>query len=142
MFESESVWEHATVDAVAFGEGAAAELPAHLPDGGPVLLVTDPGVREAGIVDHLVATLDDRPTVIFDGVDPDPALPVFVAAVERVRDCDPAAVVGVGGGSAIDVAKAASALAAGDGDVLDYVAPPTGAGDPVPDPGRPTVAVP
>lgn len=147
MFDPESVWELRTADVVAFGPGAAEELPAHLPDdAGSVLLVTDPGVREAGVVDHLLAALDDRrpglAATTFDGVTPDPDLPVFEAAVDRVREVGPDAVVGVGGGSALDVAKVAGAVGVGGGDVLDYAAPPTGAGDPVPGPGLPTVAVP
>ncbi|MFB6281137.1 MAG: iron-containing alcohol dehydrogenase [Haloferacaceae archaeon] len=147
MFDPESVWELRTAGTVAFGAGAAAELPAHLPDGaGSVLLVTDPGVREAGVVEHLRAALADRrpalTTTVFDGVDPDPDLSAFEAAVERVRDDDPDAVVGVGGGSSLDVAKVAATVGAGDGAVLDHAAPPTGAGEPVPGPGLPTVAVP
>lgn len=147
MFDPESVWELRTADALAFGTGAAAELPAHLPDDtGSVLLVTDPGVRDAGVVDHLTAALDERrPAVtvtVFDGVAPDPDLTVFEAAVDRVRAGDPDAVVGVGGGSALDVAKVTGAVAVHGGDVLDYAAPPTGAGTPIPGPGLPTVAVP
>ncbi|MFB6303343.1 MAG: hydroxyacid-oxoacid transhydrogenase [Haloferacaceae archaeon] len=147
MFDPESVWELRTADTLAFGAGAAAELPARLPDGaGSVLLVTDPGVREAGVVAHLLDVLDDRrPDLavdVFDDVASDPALGVFAAAVDRVRESAPDAVVGVGGGSALDVAKVAGAVGNHGGDVLDYVAPPTGAGDPVPGPGLPTVAVP
>jgi alcohol dehydrogenase class IV len=42
----------------------------------------------------------------------------------------------------MDVAKTASVVAEHGGDVLDYVAPPTGEGVPVPGPGIPTVGVP
>lgn len=143
MFEAESVWELHAPRTVAFGTGASEELSAHLPgDPGRVLLVTDPGVRDAGIVDHLAGVLDDREVTLFDGVDPDPSRAVFEAAVDAAREDDPDAVVGVGGGSAIDVAKATGAVAPADGDLIDYVAPPTGGGEPLPGPGIPTVAVP
>lgn len=147
MFDPESVWELRTAGTVAFGAGAAAELSTHLPDdAGSVLLVTDPGVRDAGVVDHLLSSLDDRrpalAATVFDGVAPDPDLSVFEAAVERVRAVDPDAVVGVGGGSALDVAKVAGTVGVHGGAVLDYAAPPTGAGEPVPGPGLPIVAVP
>ncbi|MFB6195339.1 MAG: hydroxyacid-oxoacid transhydrogenase [Haloplanus sp.] len=144
MFESESVWELSSAGTVAFGEGAATELPAHLRerDAESVMLVTDPGVRDAGVVDHLLDALADHAVHVFDEVTPDPALPVFEAAVERARDLDPDALVAVGGGSSIDVAKTTGVVAAHGGDILDYVAQPTGEGKPVPGPGITTVAVP
>jgi alcohol dehydrogenase len=73
----------------------------------------------------------------FDGVDPDPSVANAVACAERARAVDADCVVGVGGGSAMDVAKAAAVLVTNDGSVADLV----GRGN-VAEPGLPTVLLP
>ncbi len=140
MFDPESVWELSGPDRTVFGEGALAELGAHLPPGNRTLLVVDPALRGTGIVEAVEAELPGVET--FEEVEPDPALATFEAALTRARDLDPDVVAGVGGGSTLDVAKVTGALAPHDGDVLDYVAEPTGAGRAVPSESLPTVAAP
>ena len=67
---------------------------------------------------------------------------MFADAAARTREVEPDVLVAVGGGSSIDVAKTAGVLAEHGGDLMEYVAPPTGEGRAVPAPGVPTVAVP
>lgn len=145
-YEAESVWEFGMAGSVRFGSGAAAELPSVLEDHEceSIMLVTDPGLRAAGVVDPVVEQLEDGGIEydVFDGVEPDPSLSVFEASVEQAREVDPDAIVGVGGGSSMDVAKTTSVVAAYGGDILDYVAPPTGGGEPIPGPGLTTVCLP
>ncbi|MFB6105906.1 MAG: hydroxyacid-oxoacid transhydrogenase [Halobacteriaceae archaeon] len=144
-FEPETVWEFTMADSVTFGTGAVSELPHAVSDlgAGTVLVVTDPGVRDAGIVDTVTTHLDGAVDYdVFDGVEPDPAMPVYDAALEAAADTDPDVIVGLGGGSSMDVAKVISAVHAHGGDILDYVAEPTGAGEPIPGEGVPTVCVP
>jgi alcohol dehydrogenase class IV len=149
VFTAETVWELRGAGEVRFGEGAAGEVPAVLAARGvdSALVVTDPGVREAGVLDEVSGGRDDVDDggvgwTVFDGVEPDPPLSVFESAVEAAREADPDAVVGVGGGSSMDVAKVTAAVAPGGGGVLDYAAEPTGGGEPLPGPGLPVVAVP
>ncbi len=143
MFTQDTVWQFTTAESIVFGTDAATELGDRLRDRGvdTALVVCDPGIAEAGIVDDL--TDDDAVEYeVFDEVKPEPPLSVFEAATERVRAVDPDAVVGVGGGSSIDVAKTAGAVAPHGGDIMEYVAEPTGGGKPVPGAGIPTVAMP
>lgn len=140
MFDPESVWELSGPDRTVFGEGALVELGAHLPPADRTLLVVDPALRGTGIVEAVEAELPGVET--FEEVEPDPALATFEAALTRARDLAPDVVAGVGGGSTLDVAKVTGALAPHDGDVLDYVAEPTGAGRAVPSGSLPTVAAP
>lgn len=141
-FEPESVWEFTMADSVTFGTGAVEELSYQVESlgGGTVLVVTDEGVSAAGIVDTVTDELADY--AVFDGVEPDPPLAVFEAALESAAEVDPDVVVGLGGGSSMDVAKVVSAVHAHGGDILDYVAPPTGAGESIPGPGVPLVCIP
>lgn len=143
-YQPESVWEFSIADNVTFGVGAVEEVSDVVAERGAssVLVVTDRGVADAGILDTVTDALGDVEYDVFDEVEPDPSLPVFEAAVEAAGTADPDAIVGVGGGSSMDVAKTTSVVHAHGGSVLDYVAPPTGGGEPVPGPGLPTVCLP
>ena len=143
-YRPESVWELSITPNVTNGVGAIEELGAIGGefDADSALVVTDPGLVEAGIADDVTATLGSIEHTVFDGGEPDPDVGVFEAAIAEAEAVDPDLLVGVGGGSAMDVAKTTSVVAEHGGDVLDYVAEPTGEGLPVPGPGIPTVAVP
>lgn len=86
------------------------------------LLVTDPNVRAAGGVDRVVQSLAAAGlvAVLYDGVRTEPVLEYVDEALAALRreGCD--GVVAVGGGSAIDTAKAAAALATSGGRLPDY----------------------
>src|SRR5260370_42150823 len=79
------------------------------------LLVTDPGVRSAGLVERVLATLDGvRPPVFGDTPsNPTEAAAEAAMALHRAHGCD--GVVALGGGAAIDPAKAGGPLAAPPG---------------------------
>ena len=138
-----SVWEFSVAANITFGVGAVTELGeiAAQFDADSVLIVTDQGLVAAGIIDAVTASLDSHEWRVFDQVVPDPALETFEDAIAMATAEEPDLVVGVGGGSAMDVAKTTSIVAAHGGDVLDYVAPPTGEGRPVPGRGIPCVAI-
>ncbi|MDQ3541770.1 MAG: iron-containing alcohol dehydrogenase, partial [Chloroflexota bacterium] len=110
---------------IVFGEGRIEEIGMFAGKLGIArpLIVTDRGVRATGIVERVEAALVRAglsPTV-FDSVTSDPQ----TTTVEEVRDAmlsdghDGA--IGLGGGSALDVAKAAAALATNPGPPQDYV---------------------
>lgn len=144
VYEPESVFEFSTSKNITFGVGAADELAdiVEMHDASSVLVITDEGVAEAGVVNEAVRSLDPNDYVIFDDVEPEPSLSVFETAIEEAASLEPDFIVGLGGGSSMDVAKTTSVVAAHGGDLLDYVAQPTGAGKPVPGPGIPTACLP
>ncbi len=126
---------------MVFGWGAASELGGHVADLGAErpFLVTDEGVVEAGVLDPVresltAAGLDYE---IWSGVRPDPTDEVVHAAADAYDAADADLIVGVGGGSSMDTAKAASIIATNDGHILDFA----GAGN-VPAPTPPSVYVP
>jgi choline dehydrogenase len=82
------------------------------------LLVTDPGVVAAGLVERALDGLGD--VVVFDRVRPNPDIELVDegARVYAESGCD--GLVGVGGGSSIDTAKAIGVVAEHGGSILDY----------------------
>jgi 4-hydroxybutyrate dehydrogenase len=84
------------------------------------LLVTDPGVRAVGLVERAVAGLDGARPSVFEETPSNPTEAAAEAALALYRghDCD--GVVALGGGSAIDLAKAVALLATHPGSLSDY----------------------
>ncbi len=99
---------------IIFSEDAAADLAQELAAiaAGTVLVITDRGVISAGILLRLLPALsaDGRTVEVFDDVPGNPGVETVAAAVARARACSAAVIVAIGGGSAIDVGKAASVL--------------------------------
>ncbi len=120
---------------IAFGDGALAELPEALSALGArsVLVAVEEPVAEHPSVTAALAAAEG-PGRRIDRVVKGPGEPTFALADElaaRVRDSGLDAVVGIGGGSALDVAKAARIVADQGGAVADYAS-----GARVPEPPR------
>ncbi len=133
-------FEFATAARIIFGRGASAgigTLAAGL--GRRALIVTG---RSPARTEHLVARVREAgvSTIPF-GVDgePDTSAVEAGAAVARASACD--LVIGLGGGSALDTAKAIAALAANAGSLLDYLEV-VGRGQPLERAPFPCLAVP
>ncbi len=85
------------------------------------LLLTDAGVRAAGLLDLVVAALEAggvKPGEVFDAVPPDSSTGVVADVARRYRAAGCDAIVAVGGGSVMDTAKATNILASEGGDDL------------------------
>ena len=84
------------------------------------LVVTDAGVRAAGVLDQALAGLDGMAHAVFDGTPSTPTEAGVRAAVECLRreGCD--GLVAVGGGSSIDLAKGVAIAATHDGALTHY----------------------
>lgn len=95
--------------------GAAARLGTQVLEMGcrSVLLVTDAGVLAAGLLDGVLAGLAEVGVAVsvFSQVQADPPEAVIMAAVTAAQACAADCVVGLGGGSSLDVAKLAALLA-------------------------------
>lgn len=102
-------------------DGASAHL-APLCAPGPVLFVTDAQLRALGLADAAIAGIEaaGHEVLIFDAVEADPSRATLEAAVAMGAAGAAATVVGLGGGSPMDVAKLAAYLL-GSGDDLDAI---------------------
>ena len=110
---------------VLFGDGRLADLPEVVADlaGGRarVLLVTGrSSLRASGVLDKVVEMLGGERVTLFDRVVPFPSPELVDGAVALCRDAAPDVIVSVGGGSAIDLAKAVAALARHEGTAREY----------------------
>ncbi len=87
-----------------------------------LLVVTDPGIVDAGILDPVTAALSETAVEydVYDGVRPNPTVSMVEAATEAVADAGADAIVAVGGGSSIDTAKCAALMTTNPGSIVDY----------------------
>ena len=109
-----------------------------------VMVVTDPRLASGEPVAVALAALraEGIDAVLYDQVRVEPTDISFQDAITFARDGDFDGYLSVGGGSAIDTAKAANLYATFPAEFLDYVNPPIGRGVPVPGALRPHIAVP
>ena len=63
---------------------------------------------------------EERIRAIFSGVEQNPQLSGVIETVALAGACSADAIIGIGGGSAIDTAKFAAAITLGDGEAVDY----------------------
>ena len=113
---------------VEFEEGAISRLPALLAGLGVrrPLIVTDRGLAATGMVDRVAALFDTRPEV-FDRTPANPTEQAAIEAAARYREAECDGIVGFGGGSSIDLAKAVRLLSGHDGPLSQYTAVAGGA---------------
>ncbi len=114
-----------------FGAGAAAEVGHDLASWGVsrVLLVTDAGVAGTGHPARIAEQIAARGIEVttYDGVRVEPTDVSMDEAIAFARDAGPFdAIVAVGGGSAIDTAKAVNLLTTNPGELMDYINAPVG----------------
>lgn len=107
-----------------FGRGIAATAGAEATALGArtALVVTDPGVRAAGLDAAIVASLREAglETAVFDHVQPNPRDLHCLEGAEVARKVGADVLVGVGGGSAIDTAKCIGVLMTNGGHPRDW----------------------
>lgn len=120
---------------ILFGCGEIKKLATESFSGKKAMIVISSGgsMRKHGYLDKVVELLKENniDSIIYDKILPNPIKShvMEAAAICRERGCD--IVVGLGGGSSIDSAKAIAVMARNDGDYWDYVHGGSGKGHPV-----------
>ncbi len=110
---------------IQFGSGSIANLADTVKslNGSNVLLVIDPGLVQAGLIDPITAPLKKAkiPFTVYDKIDPEPGLKLADRGTKIAKKSQCDCVVGAGGGSAMDVAKAIAILLTNGGKAVDYL---------------------
>ena len=113
---------------VKFGQGALAYL--EIFKGKRIFIVTDPFMVKSGMINKITKYLSDGQYEVFSEIVPDPPMGLVVKGVEAVNAFKPEAIIALGGGSAIDAAKAIMDFAKKIGNLRDmqFIAIPTTSG--------------
>ncbi|ARI78621.1 iron-containing alcohol dehydrogenase [Halobacillus mangrovi] len=110
---------------VYYGEGSLSrlqdvlqELKVHR-----VFVVADPALKDLQVIDPIIHILEGEGVEVTISTDvvPEPSLNVGNQMVEQARESQAELVVGVGGGSALDLAKAAAVFIDNKGGVEDFL---------------------
>ncbi|MGE0240082.1 MAG: iron-containing alcohol dehydrogenase [Parvibaculaceae bacterium] len=138
----------APVPEIVFGNGRLSDLPARVTGlagkGRPVMVVADPAMASLGIAPRLTKLLAEaaHDSALYDGFKGEPKSADIDRAASRARELRATAVIGLGGGTALDTAKLVAACAVSGkpaeayqfcetslpGDPLPLIAVPTTAG--------------
>jgi len=125
---------------IIFGSGSINDLPQEIKSlGKKALIVTDNFIAKTEIIKEIMKMIEAAGVEagLYDGVLPEPPLESVDNGVEVAVMGGYDVIVGVGGGSSLDVAKGVAIVAANGGKVIDYVGM-----DQVPKAGLPKILIP
>lgn len=110
------------VTRVQFGYGEIATLKAELAFAriSRPVIVTDKGVRALGMLERIEAVAGITPAAIFDETPGNPNEAAAVKATAVFREAGGDGIIAIGGGSALDLAKAVAVMAAHEGPLKTY----------------------
>lgn len=118
-------FEFYTAGKIVFGCGEIERLPQLCENLGQHFLIITGGssAEKSGVLGRLVDGLKaaGKQVTLHGGVDSEPTPEVVDAAAQAGRDAGADAVIGIGGGSVMDTAKAAAGVATSGGSVRDYL---------------------
>jgi len=118
-------FEFYTAGKIVFGRGEIKRLPQLCYDlGAHFLVVTGGGsIEKSGVLQTLTDELNasGKQVTLFSGVNSEPTPQIVDAVVEAGRKAKVEAVIGIGGGSVMDTAKAAAGVITNGGSVRDYL---------------------
>jgi len=130
-----------TTRRILFGNGTFAALPEEVSrfKGSRVMIITDDGIVKAGLAHQAEKMLSGAGITCecFSGVTPDPAYEIADQAAQKAKDFGADVLVGLGGGSSLDIAKVASVLLTNEGPVVSFFGV-----DAIQSPGLMTILIP
>ncbi|XZE22012.1 iron-containing alcohol dehydrogenase [Pirellulaceae bacterium SH449] len=134
-------WKFSAAGTIYFGRGSLTKLSEEIDRRQlkTLAVVTDSIVANIDLVQHAIATLQARgvKVAVFDGGEAEPSIEIAKKATVKAREIDADGVIGIGGGSNMDVAKVVAILLKHGGKPADYFG-----FDKVPGPISPLIAIP
>lgn len=141
IFAMAHSWNFYTAGQLVFGTGAVEQIGSLVlrRQLGHVMIVTDSSLVAAGVASavHNPLLSAGVEVDVFDGGEPEPSIETAESAIEQAKTIRPDAIVGIGGGSNMDLAKYVAVVHTHGGSLSDYFG-----FDNVPGPVMPIVCVP
>jgi alcohol dehydrogenase class IV len=108
---------------IRFGWGFSKKITEELLNFGSkrILLVTDKNLSKGSVISNILNSLKEYSVDVYDDVVPEPDIDVAEDIAERTRKGGYDTVIGIGGGSSIDMAKIASVAPTNPGKIASYV---------------------
>lgn len=136
-----STWTFHSAGEIVFGAGAVKQIGERAVRAGlhRVLIITDPPLAAAGILEQVRLPLEEAGLAVevFDEGEPEPSFATAERCLKATQRFRPDSVLGLGGGSNMDLAKIAAVVLTHGGSPRDYVGD-----DRIPGPVTPLLCVP
>lgn len=85
-----------------------------------VLIICDPFLYQNGTAQKLGQSLTGKNVAYFSGIEPNPSCESVDEAAQAARSIKAECIIGLGGGSSLDVSKITACLVTNDGSIFDY----------------------
>lgn len=106
---------------VCFGAGIARKAADYI-DGENVLIISDPFLYQNGTAKAIGDCMTGKKVAYFSEIEPNPSCESVDKAAALAREVKADCVIGLGGGSSMDVSKIVSCLVTNEGSIYDYYA--------------------
>lgn len=104
---------------VCFGVGLSKEVGKYI-KGKNVLMISDPFLYQSGVAKQIGDSIEGKEVSYFSEVEPNPSCESVDKAAQLARKIHADCVIGLGGGSAMDISKMVSCLVTNEGNIYDY----------------------
>ena len=103
---------------IVFRHGATNDIKEYI-QGSRVLIISDPFLYQNGTAKAIGGRLTGCQVAYFSDIEPNPSCESVDAAAQAARELGAQTVIGIGGGSSMDVAKIVSCLTTNEGSIYD-----------------------
>ncbi|EPR12988.1 iron-containing alcohol dehydrogenase family protein [Ruminiclostridium papyrosolvens] len=104
---------------ICFEAGISKKVDKYI-SGKNVLIISDPFLYQSGVAKQIGDSMSGKNVAYFSDVEPNPSCESVDKAAEVARAINADCVIGLGGGSALDISKIVSCLVTNEGSIYDY----------------------
>lgn len=116
------IHQYSVLGKILFGKGSIEEIKKEIDSKEILFIVTDRGISNSGILSRVIEVLNESKIsyYVFNQVESDPSMEIVEKAAEEYKQKNCTLIMGLGGGSSIDVAKSVGILATQGGNLEEY----------------------
>ena len=106
---------------ICFKAGISKKLDKYI-EGNNILIISDPFLYKSGVATQIGESMLGKNIAYFSEIEPNPSCESVDKAAEVARSIKADCVIGLGGGSSLDVSKIVACLVTNEGSIYDYYA--------------------